>query len=112
MTETSFQAGRKVMQKANYLRGVITTKKGDVAKWTRIEDVHRREGRISQADGAKKILDKAIDRLNAVRKQFADLKFPQDDLKEEVTRCKGCGSRIAAGNEYCGECMCEDDCDY
>src|SRR5580698_420867 len=28
-----------------------------------------------------------------------------------VTRCMGCGCRIAEGNDLCGECACEDDCD-
>lgn len=28
---------------------------------------------------------------------------------EKVHRCMGCGSAIAKGNDYCGECLCEDD---
>jgi hypothetical protein len=32
--------------------------------------------------------------------------------KETVHRCSGCGARIAKGNDYCGECLCEDDSDY
>ena len=31
--------------------------------------------------------------------------------KEKVTYCQGCGAKIAPGNVFCGECMCEDDCD-
>lgn len=27
-------------------------------------------------------------------------------------RCVQCGCRIAVGNDICGECACEDDCDY
>lgn len=30
---------------------------------------------------------------------------------EKVHRCSGCGSRIAKGNDFCGECMCEDGMD-
>jgi len=26
-----------------------------------------------------------------------------------INKCKGCGTPIADGNEYCGECLCEDD---
>ena len=26
--------------------------------------------------------------------------------------CIGCGSRVAPGNDLCGECMCEDDSDF
>lgn len=26
-------------------------------------------------------------------------------------RCVQCGCRIAVGNDICGECACEDDCD-
>lgn len=29
-----------------------------------------------------------------------------------IHRCQNCGSKIAAGNDFCGECLCEDDCDY
>lgn len=31
--------------------------------------------------------------------------------KTEVHYCIGCGSRVAPGNDLCGECMCEDDSD-
>lgn len=31
---------------------------------------------------------------------------------EKVHRCEGCGTPIAKGNDFCGECLCEDDCDY
>lgn len=112
MTEAAFQAARKIMASANYKRGQITKAMGNVAKWTRIEDVHRREGRISQADGAKKCLERAIAKLADERKKFADMKFPDNDLQEpkvESAQCIECGSRVAKGNDYCGECLCEDD---
>ncbi len=115
MTEAAFQEARKVMQKANYLRGIITKYKGEVAKWTKIEDVHRKELREAQANGAKKMLDKSLDRLKGIREKFAALQFPDPDLKvekKETVQCEGCGCQIAKGNTYCGECLCEDDCDY
>lgn len=112
MTEDSFQAARKIMQRANYFRGLITVAKGNVAKWTKIEDVHKRELRQSQAEGAKKMLDKAMARLKEVRQKFADLKFPDSDIAQPVNRCGECGIIIAAGNNYCGECLCENDSDY
>jgi len=27
---------------------------------------------------------------------------------KEIYRCEGCGASIAKGNDFCGECMCED----
>ncbi len=99
------------MQKANYLRGQITIKKGNVAKWTNIEDSYRNEGKETQADGAKKLLSKAIGELNEIRKRFSDLQFPDVNLKtlkRETVQCEGCGAQIAKGNTYCGECLCED----
>lgn len=111
MTEESFQEGRKIMQKANWIRGIITTKKGEVAKWTNIEDSFRKNLQPERADGAKKMLDRAIIKLKEAREKFAVMKFPESDIVVEVTRCKECGTKIAVGNNYCGECMCEDDCE-
>jgi hypothetical protein len=115
MTEESCQQARKVMQSANYIRGKMTKAKGEVAKWTNIEDSHRREMRPGQADGAKKMLERAIGKLDKIRQQFADLKFPAENLptpKVEKAQCEGCGATVAKGNNYCGECLCEDDSDY
>lgn len=77
MTEELYQRGRKFMQQANHLRGLIAKQKGEVAKWTKIEMVHREEMRPSQADGAKKMLLKALDKLDALRKKFAEMEFPK-----------------------------------
>src|ERR1700752_3636759 len=30
---------------------------------------------------------------------------------KEIYRCESCGAQVAKGNDFCGECMCEDDCD-
>jgi hypothetical protein len=108
MTEESFQQARKVMQSANYMRGLITKAKGNVAKWTKIEDVHRQELREANAAGAKKCLDKAMKFLEDIRVRFAALNFPDPNIVAEVHRCKECGCKIAKGNELCGECACED----
>lgn len=112
MTEESYQQCRKVMQKINYLRGLITTAKGEVAKWSNIESSFREKLQESRADGAKKMLEKATTKLNERREKFAAMKFPESDITIEVNRCKECGVKIATGNNYCGECMCEDDSDY
>lgn len=112
MTEESFQQARKIMQKANYYRGTITAAKGNVAKWTKIEDVHRKELRENQANGANNMLQKAMKRLESERAKFAALKFPDSDIVPEINRCGECGCQIAPGNKYCGECLCEDDCGY
>lgn len=113
MTEESFQQCRKVMQKANWLRGRITTAKANVTKWTKIEDSRRKELKESQAIGAGKMLDKAMTKLQETRDKFSALKFPDSDIKAEKIKkvqCEGCGSLIAEGNTYCGECLCECDC--
>lgn len=108
MTEESFQQGRKLMARANHLRGLITKAKGQVAKWTKIEDVHRRELREGKANGAKKCLDSSLKKLEELRAKFRDLTFPDPNIEVEVTRCQECGCRIAVGNILCGECACED----
>lgn len=114
MTEESFQQARKLMQKANYARGMIAKAKGEVAKWTKIEDVHKRNLSEGQAVGAKKCLDKAMIRLDQERAKFAALKFPADDIVKEYAhnRCVECGAIIAQSENYCGECLCENDSDY
>lgn len=84
MTEKQYQEARKVMQKANWLRGRITEAKGNVAKWTCIEDDHRRNLRTAQADGTKKLINRAIDQLAAWRKKFEDLKLPPEDFGGET----------------------------
>lgn len=111
MTEESYQQGRKVMQNANYWRGQITIAKGNVAKWTRIEDYYRENMQPSKADGAKKMIEKSMIKLEEYRKTFSIIKFPDNDLqtyKKETAQCECCGVLIAKGNTYCGECLCED----
>lgn len=83
MTENQYQAARKIMASANYIRGKITAAKGEVAKWTKIEDSHRKELREAQANGAKKKLYTAQKRLEEVRQRFSDLKLPDEDYKED-----------------------------
>lgn len=115
MTEESFQQGRKVMKSINHLRGLITTAKGDVAKWTALEDSYRRQLKEGQANGAKKCIENAMKKLETLRAKFAEMKFPDSNIKNIVIKkvqCAGCGSLIAEGNNYCGECLCEDDSDY
>lgn len=99
------------MRKVNYLRGQITEAKGTVAKWTRIQDVHRQEGREGQAEGTKKLLNKAIARLYEIQMKFDGMSFPDSNIvviKKKSVQCEGCGAAIAEGNTYCGECLCED----
>src|SRR5665811_786102 len=103
MTEESYQQCRKAMQKINYLRGIITTKEGEVKKWTHIEGVHRSNLQQGQADGAKKMIEKSMQRLEECRKKFAALKFPDSDIIEIINRCKNCGRKIIPG----AECECE-----
>lgn len=125
MTEESYQQGRKFMRQVNHLRGLITKAEGDVAKWKRIQDVHSRECREGQANGTKKILDKAIKKLDELRQKFDLMTFPDSNIvivKKRSVQCEGCGAAIAEGNTYCGECQIEkkvkqafvilESCDY
>lgn len=108
MTEESYQQARKVMVVANSRRGYITIAKGNVAKWSRIEDAYRQDGKESQAEGAKKMLAKALEKLDEMRKKFADLKFPDSDIENvytQMTQCDICGALIKKGNTYCDECL-------
>lgn len=106
MTEAAYQACRKLMQKANYLRGMITNAKGKVAQWTAIEDSHRRNLREGQANGAKNMIEKALVNLEKWKVRFSELKFPDPDMKEEavVHTCKTCGLPVSKYDEFCGEC--------
>jgi len=100
------------MQSCNHVRGLITKAKGEVARWTKIEDSHRKEMRPGQADGANKCLQRAMARLEELRIKFDNMKFPDSNIvvvKKANVQCEGCGQPIAIGNTYCGECLCEDD---
>lgn len=111
MTEESYQQCRKVMQKINHLRGLITNAKGEVAKWSNIESSFREKMQESRADGAKKMLDKAMVKLSELKEKFTAMKFPDSELsavKLGTVQCEGCGASIRKGNTYCGECLCED----
>lgn len=107
MTEQSFQECRKVMQQANYWRGVITTCKNNIKKWTKLEDHHRRELRQGQADGCKKLIEKGMKRLEAAREKFASFTFPDNNLppvQATVILCDLCGGKCNEGETYCEEC--------
>lgn len=109
MTEESFQQGRKIMASANSLRGYITKAEAAVGKWTKIEDVHRRELREEQANGAKKCIDKALIRLKSLRDKFSAMKFPDSDIPTDkyATKCKECGRKVPYGTDYCNSCTTE-----
>lgn len=85
MTEDQFQETKEIMKKANYWRGMITVAKSDVSKWTNIEDSYRRDFKPERADGAKKMLLKALDILDKRRKKFADIKLPEEKVKIRKT---------------------------
>lgn len=104
MTEESYQAGRKFMQSVNYQRGLITAAKGDVAKWTNIEDTFRRQLQDAKANAARKNLEKAMAKLKALREKFAAMKFPDSDMAKSPTRCSGCGVDLTNS-----ECVCDAD---
>src|SRR6185295_19925773 len=112
MTEESYQQGRKFMRQVNRLRGLITKAKGEIAKWSNIEDSNIKELRPGPAVGAKKCLQKAMAHLDELRIKFDNMQFPDSNIvivKKASVQCDGCGQPIAIGNTYCGECLCEDD---
>lgn len=41
---------------------------------------------------------------------YIELGKPKPYVRKHL--CQGCGCSVAAGNDYCGECLCEDDSDY
>lgn len=105
MTEESYQQARKIMQRANYMRGMITTAKGNVAKWTKIEAAFREQLQESRADGAKKMLDVAMKKLKEARDKLTELKFPDSDIIIQIKRCAGCGVKISTDNQFCEKCL-------
>lgn len=108
MTEESYQQARKLMQQLNYLRGLITKQKKAVASWTNIEDVHRRNLKHAQAEGAKKQIQFAIDKLQKLRQMFAAIQFPDSNLptpKQEVNYCRICQTVIEKNKGYCITCL-------
>lgn len=106
MTEASFQAARKVMASANYIRGKITVAKGEVGKWTKIESSYRDNLQEGKAEGAKKCLDNALTRLNEWRAKFEKLNFPDINLtatKKVLNQCENCGEPTEG--TYCLICQ-------
>lgn len=108
MTDAAYEAAKLVMQKANYTRGLITKAKGDVAKWTKIEDTYRRDGQTTRAEGARKYLLKAMETLNKHKKTLSDLKFPDNDLVavHKQSTCQTCGEPIGKLDKFCSD-ICE-----
>jgi hypothetical protein len=100
MTEAAFQACRNVMQRANWIRGKITDAKGEVAKWTSIEATNRNNLQHTKADGAKKMLDKAMIKLDDWRKKLDELSFPDPNLQSIDTRCEECGMKLKVGKSH------------
>ena len=108
MTEESYQQGRKLMQRANYMRGMITKAKGNVAKWTKIEMAHRENLNEGQANGARNALEKALKKLEEMRKRFTELKFPEDNIQaaksKEYRACQVCDTPTT-NERYCDACQ-------
>lgn len=40
------------------------------------------------------------------------LEKKKKQIPQYSNKCKGCGFTIHESENYCGECMCEDDCGY
>lgn len=110
MTEESYQQCRKLMQSINYQRGLITKAKGEVSKWTKIEMSYRSNLQEEKANGARKMLDFAIVKLEERRARFAAIKFPDSNIvvsveTQGVKVCQllGCKNIIAQKELYCHE---------
>lgn len=110
MTEASFQAGRRFMQSANGLRSAIKQAEGAVAKWSNLEDWNRRELKHPQADGAKKQLEKAMQRLSYLRNKFAKMKFPDSNIliaNATFVQCGYCYGMTDIKKDHCILCGCK-----
>jgi hypothetical protein len=62
---------------------------------------------LTSMGGRDTIKEILIDALEWVNKQNPN-GFRMPDTKHN--HCQGCGAVIAFGIDFCGECMCEDDC--
>lgn len=51
--------------------------------------------------------DNKIQRMNIDASQIK--KIINSIADKSINRCLDCGCAIAEGNNYCGECLCEDD---
>lgn len=100
MTEAAFQEARKLMRQANQLRGLITFHKGNVAKWTKIEDVLIRDLKHDKAKGPRKCLEISLAKLKNAQDKFASLTFPDPNLIEPTTQtsCDICGYLLPKDN--------------
>lgn len=105
MTEASYQQARVLMRQLNYLRGLITAQKGEVAKWTAIEAHNLENGKSTNAVRAR--IEKEIQKLDKLRGQFAAIQFPPADLpntKKDAQFCRICQTEIEKHLEYCIDC--------
>ncbi len=106
MTEESFQQARKVMQKANHLRGRITAAKQLVGKWIRILEEHKANGR--DTDKTQAVVDTQMAKLESVRAKFDAMKFPDHNIvvvKPKMVQCENCGNLTPEGDTYCKNCL-------
>lgn len=74
MTDSDYRTLRGFMQKAAYLRGLITSARRSVHMWTGRYDQLEKNG--SPLENTKRMLHKAIKRLDMHLKQFEQLKPP------------------------------------
>ena len=60
-----------------------------------------------KADGCKKMLDISMNKLDKAKQKFADLKFPDSNIKaerREMVQCEVCGELVSKGTTYCDKC--------
>jgi hypothetical protein len=106
MTDASYKQAQKLMRQINHLRGQITGAKNEVGRWTKTEMFHRDQLQHDKADGAKKCLIIAMQKLERLRNVYAAIKFPPNDLPEiqNISYCRICNERIQQIDEYCQTC--------
>jgi hypothetical protein len=108
MTEEAYQAARILMRSANHMRGQITSYNSQLKALEVIEDWHKKEGHFmtKKMDCKRK---RIMDNLQKYKDKFKALEFPDSNLSTEVgkrkSKCMSCGESIPFRNQYCDECI-------
>ena len=83
MTEETFQKCKQIMQSANLIRGKITSAKNEIKRFTQIEGYYLEKMQPNRAEGARKCILKAQERLKHFQDKFAAIKLPENELEQE-----------------------------
>lgn len=65
-----------------------------------------REGAAAEGGGGQLKMKNSKLKNRCGRRKKKLRVFP---LSKPTSKCKGCGFRVSADSEFCGECLCEED---